>query len=84
MDTQTEGIVVSVKKQWWLSIRTKALRTSPLDGTNFPHIMKVKYIADGKEYCKRVWINAGLPVPKEGSTVRVMYSAEKPSKAKVM
>ena len=29
MDKETEGIVVSVKKQWWLSIRTKALRTGP-------------------------------------------------------
>ncbi len=42
MDKQTEGIIVSVKKQWWLSIRTKPLKTGPLDGTIFPHIMKVK------------------------------------------
>ena len=84
MEKRTEGIVVSVKKQWWLSIRTKALKTGPLDGTISPHIMKVRYTADGKEYIKRVWINAGQPVPEEGSTVRVMYSADDPSKAKVM
>ena len=84
MDKETEGIVVSVKKQWWLSIRTKALRTGPLDGTIFPHIMKVKYTVAGEEYTKRVWINAGLPVPKVGSAVQVLYNSDKPSKAKVL
>ncbi len=84
MDKQTAGIVVSVKKQWWLSIRTKALRTGPLDGTVFPYIMKVKYTVDGQEYSKRVWINAGLPVPEVGSAVQVLYNSDKPSKAKVM
>ena len=83
MDTQTEGIVVSVKKQWWLSIRTKPLRTGPLDGTIFPYIIKVKYTVDGKDYSKLVWINAGLPVPEVGSKVQVKYNSDKPSKAKV-
>ena len=77
-------MVASVKKQWWLSIRTKALRTGPLDGTIFPHIMKVKYTVDGKEYTKRIWIHACLAVPKAGSAVQIVYDSDKPSKAKVM
>ena len=84
MEKQTEGIVVSVKKQWWLSIRTKALRTGPLDGTVFPHIIKVHYTVDGKEYTRRKWIHAGRPVPELGSAVQVLYDSDKPSKAKVM
>ena len=84
MEKQTEGIVVSVKKQWWLSIRTKSLKTGPLDGTIFPHIIKVRYNVDGKEYFKRVWIHAGAPVPEVGSTVHVVYSEDRPSKAKVL
>ena len=32
----------------------------------------------------RVWINAGLPVPKAGSAVQVLYNSDKPSKAKVI
>ena len=84
MNKQTKGIVASVKKQWWLSIRTKALRTGPLDGTIFPHIMKVKYTVDGKEYTKRIWIHAGLSVPKVGSAVQIVYDSDKPSKAKVV
>ena len=84
MDKQTEGTIISVRKQWWLSIRTKALRTGPLDGTVFPHIAKVRYTVDGKEYIRRIWIHAGLPVPKVGSTVQVLYNSDRPSKAKVM
>ena len=84
MEKQTEGIVISVKKQWWLKINTKALRTSPTDGAAFPHTVKVKYIVDGNEYIKRAWIGAGRPVPQEGSTVPVLYNTEKPSEAKLM
>ena len=84
MDKQTEGIVISAKKQWWLSIRTKALRTGPLDGTIFPYIIKVKYTVDGKEYSKRKWINAGKTVPDVGSVIQVLYNTDKPSKAKVL
>ena len=84
MDKQTEGIVVSVKKQWWLKINSKQLRTGPLDGATFPYIIKVKYTVDGNEYIKWKWISAGLPVPKAGSAVQVLYNSDKPSKAKVM
>ncbi|MBR5713146.1 MAG: sugar ABC transporter permease [Lachnospiraceae bacterium] len=84
MDNQTEATVVSVKKQWWLKVNTKALRFGPLDGATFPHIIKVKYTVDGTEYTKRAWIGAGKPVPEVGSTVSVKYCSEKPSKAKVM
>ncbi|MBQ8162193.1 MAG: sugar ABC transporter permease [Clostridia bacterium] len=84
MDKQTEGIVVSVKKQWWLKINSKQPRTDPLDGATFPHIIKVTYTVDGNDYTKWKWVNAGLPAPKVGNTVQVLYSSDKPSKAKVI
>ncbi len=84
MDIQTEGIVVYARKKWWLSIRTKAFRTGPLDGTIFPYIIKVSYTVDGKEYTKRAWINAGLPVPAVGSKVQVLYRSDKPKKARIL
>ena len=84
MNNQTDGIVASVKKQWWLKVNKKAFRWGPMDGAAFPHIITVKYTVDGKEYTKKAWINAGSPVPEEGSTVPVMYSAEQPSEAKVV
>ena len=55
MEKQTEGIVVSVKKQWWLKVNTKAFRRGPLDGATFPHIIKVKYTVEGTEYFKRAF-----------------------------
>lgn len=84
MDRQTEGIVVSVKKQWWAKIKTKPLRVGPLDGAAFPHVITVRYTVEGTEYTKRAWIKAGLPAPQPGSAVQLIYSPDKPSKAKLL
>ena len=83
MTLKTVGTVVTVAKQWWLKVNTKAVRVHPLDGATFPHIIKVRYTVGGKDYFKRKWIGPGKPVPAVGSTVTVLYSPEKPSKAKV-
>lgn len=84
MNKETMGSVISVSKQWWLKINTKPIRMHSLDGAIFPYIIKVKYTANGKEYTKRKWISAGNPVPGVGSAVAVLYSENKPSKAKVL
>ncbi len=78
------GTVISVAKQWWLKVNTKAVRLGPLDGATFPHIIKVQYVVGENTYTKRKWIGAGQPVPTIGSTVTVRYCADKPSKAKVL
>lgn len=84
MEKETLGTVISVARQWWLKINTKPARVHALDGAIFPHIIKVKYTIDNKEYIKRKWIRAGSPVPIIGSSVTVLYSENKPSKAKVL
>jgi len=84
MEQKTTGIVISVAKQWWFKVNTKAVRTQPTDGAVFPYIIKVQYTADGNSYTKRKWIGAGRPVPAVGSSVAVMYCAEKPSKARIL
>jgi hypothetical protein len=78
-----QGTVVSVAKQWWLKINTKSFRTHALDGATFPHVIKVKYTVNGKEYTKRKWISAGKATPKLGESVLVSYNEAKPSKAKI-
>lgn len=55
-----------------------------MDDAVFPHIGKVKYTVNGKEYMKRKWIGAGEPVPGAGSSVIVLYDENRPSKAKVL
>ena len=84
MEKTTEGTVLSVKKQWWLKVNTKAVRMHALDGATFPHIVKVRFIVDDKDYIKRVWFGAGLPVPAEGAQVRVAYEENKPSKCRLL
>lgn len=84
MDRETTGIVISAQKLWWLKINTKPLRRHALDGAVFPHIIRVGYMADGQQYFKRKWIGAGNAVPSVGSSVKVVYCADKPSRAKVI
>ena len=84
MDKETMGTVISVKKQWWLKINTKPVRTHALDGAIFPHIIKVQYTVDGKTYIKRKWIGANSQPPAEGSSVTVLYCGNNPNKANVL
>ena len=84
MEQQTTGTVIAAAKQWWLKVNRKPIRKHALDGAEFPYIIKVEYIADGKTYTKRKWIHAGAPVPEVGSTVTVAYPAEQPSKGKIV
>ena len=84
MEKETTGTVVAVKKQWWLKVNTKPVRTHALDGAIFPYIITAAYTVDGAEYTKGKWIRAGQPVPPKGSTVRVLYDDRKPAKAKVV
>lgn len=83
MQKQVNGTVVSVTKQWWLKVNTKAVRLHALDGATFPHVVKVTYTVDGREYSKRKWFPAGCPTPLIGSAVTVTYDADKPAKARV-
>ena len=84
MKSETTGMVISVSKQWWLKVNTKAFRKGPLDGAVFPHIIKVSYTVDGKEYVRRKWIAAGAPVPIEGGSVKVVYNDDAPTKAEII
>ena len=84
MNKETLGEVIAIKKQRWLKVNTKPIRAGAMDGAIFPHIIKVSYKVDGTEYKKSKWIRAGNPVPALNSHVKVIYSEEKPSKAKIM
>lgn len=78
------GTIISAKKQWWLKINKKALRTGPMDGAAFPYIIKVKYVVEGKEFIKKKWIGTKYPVPVEGDTVQLVYNEGHPEKIKIV
>ncbi len=84
MQKRTTGTIVSVKKQWWLKVNTKAFRSGPLDGAVFPHVIKVRYTVDGTEYIKRKWIGAEYPVPAEGAAVQLVYDEDRPDKIRIV
>ena len=81
---RTTGTIISAKKQWWLKVNKKPIRIGPLDGAAFPYIVKIRYVADGKEYIKRKWIGTKYPVPVQGSTVQLDYDENQPEKIKVV
>ena len=83
MEKITKGVIVSIKKQWWLKINRKCFRKGTFDGATFPHVVKVRYEVDGKEYKKSKWIGAGLPVPRVGEDVVIFYQEEKPKKIRL-
>ena len=84
MDKETLATVISVQKQWWLKINTKAVRMGPMDGAEFPHVIKVRYTVDGVDYFKRKWIGAGDRAPDVGTKQTVIYCEGNPKKAKII
>lgn len=83
MEKQTRGTVVASTKQWWLKINSKLARVIGTEGAIYPYVVKITYSVDRKAYTKRKWIHAGQPVLKVGSSVRVMYNSDQPSKGKI-
>lgn len=47
---KTEGTITAVKTCHWLKVNQKSIRTTPLDGAAFPHIIHFSYQVDGTVY----------------------------------
>ena len=84
LNKEVTGTVVNVSRQWWLKINTKIFRTHSLDGAQFPHIIKVKYIVNEEIYFKYKWLNPGKTIPKLNDNVVIVYNENKPNKAKII
>ena len=78
MENRTTGIVISVKKHWYIKVNTKPFRKHALDGATFPHTVTVKYCVNGKEYVKKKWLRACIPCPSVDETLTVIYDEEAP------
>ena len=79
-ENTTIGIVLCVKKQWWLKVNTKPIRKHALDGATFPHIVTVKYTVDGNEIVKKKWLKSFVTPPSVNEQVAVIYRTDKPTK----
>jgi hypothetical protein len=83
MEKRTIGAVLSVKRQWWLKVNTKPIRMGTMDGAAFPHVIRVKYTAEGREIIKRKWLGAGVEPPQVNSQITVIYREEKPTRCRL-
>ena len=83
MENRTTGIVISVKKHWYIKVNTKPFRKHALDGATFPHTVTVKYCVNGKEYVKKKWLRACIPCPSVDETLTVIYDEEAPEKIRL-
>ena len=81
MEKEITGTIISVSQQKWLKINSKPVRMLGSDGAVYPCMIKVKYIADGKEYIKRKWVTAGKF--SVGDSVKIIYDGNNPTKAKI-
>lgn len=59
MEREALGTVIDVSEQWWFKLNTKALQMHSLDGAIFPHIVKVRYTVNGKDYICRKMVQHG-------------------------
>lgn len=48
---KVEGVVLNLKKLWWLKINSNPIRAT-FDESVFPYLIKVKYIINDTEYIK--------------------------------
>ncbi len=80
---RTTGTIIAVKKQWWCKFNTKAVRLHSLDGAVFPHIIKVKYTVDGRDYIKSKWRGVAAGTPYAGDMVTVWYQPDNPAKCRI-
>ena len=83
MEKKTVGTVIFVKRQWWLKINTKPVRTSALDGATFPHIVKVRYFVNSVEYVKSKWLGASVTPPAVNDSVTVIYRTDNPARFRI-
>ena len=84
MQKRTVGTVIAVKKLWWLKINTKPIRKGPLDGAVFPHVVRVRYTVNGREYLAGKWVMPQYPLPAEGDTVQLVYDERRPEKVRIV
>lgn len=76
---RAEGTVTDVKPCYWLKINQKPLRTTPLDGAAFPHIVHFTYQVDGTVYQGRRFVNWNQACPRRGGKLTVYFDQNRPA-----
>ena len=77
-NNETVGIIIKVKKLWWLKINKKPIRTTSLDDTLFPSLLQVQYIVNSNEYVGKKIVFWDDSFTQVGQDVIVTYNKNKP------
>ena len=75
---------ISVAKQWWLKVNTKAVRNGALDGALFPHIIHFTYHVHGQTYTGKRYVNWNKRCPVKDEHITVHYEEASPEKYAVI
>lgn len=81
---QTKGTVTKVNTCWWLKVNTKAIRTAPMDGAKFPHIIRFTYTVHGETYQGKRYVNWNKRCPVVGEQLTVYFEKNDPAKYAVL
>ena len=81
---QTQGVVTQVKTCWWLKVNTKAVRTNPMDGAMFPHIILFSYTVGSQTYEGKRYVNWNKRCPVAGEKLTVYFEKNDPAKYAVI
>ena len=77
---EVEGIIIKLKKIWWIKINTKAFRKSSLDGATFPYIITVKYTVNDTTYEKNKFVYLGEKEINVGNKIKIILKENNHSK----
>lgn len=77
---EVEGIIIKLKKIWWIKINTKAFRKSSLDGATFPYIITVKYTVNDTTYEKNKFVYLEDKEINIGKKIKVVLKENNHSK----
>lgn len=81
--TTVPGIIIGVKRCWWLKVNRKPVRTTALDGATFPYIVSFTYAVNGQPYKSKRFVSPGDPAPAVGQSATVYYDSQNPQKSTV-
>ena len=77
---EVEGIIIKLKKIWWIKINTKTFRKSSLDGATFPYIITVKYTVNDTTYEKNKFVYLGDKEINVGNKIKIILKENNHSK----
>ena len=76
----TGGTITGIKTCWWIKVNKKPIRTQPLDGAAFPHIIYFSYSVNGRPYKGNRYMSWYALCPQVNEHITVYYDKTNPAR----